>query len=390
MPDTVKEMMSAYVAGCLDIRNLEQFIKFLEQGNYIPLEELGELQNIASLIPILLERETPPASLQNDIFSKIPETKVEEEKKRVKRKVNLSEIIKEELEESSPEEKEDEEIEIPETVSFTSSGRETVIKEAADKIEEEIFASKKTPKREQKVKEIIEEEEDSPHPHVKIKAKGESAERDGIFAIPPEKEVNEEKIAEAEAEEHTVSGDTSKAMLIWKITAVVASVIALIFIISYFSAKSSYEEEITELQKIVKANKIEIEDKSDFIDKNLPLIELFEFKDLVIVNLMSTSSQGTSDARIVVSPSARRGILQFFKTPSLKENEALQVWVVNKGQSYSVGIFHPQNGKKFYVLSKIPFIPFEEIEMFRVTKEPKSGSEFPSGNTVYFGAFLLK
>ena len=397
MPDTVREMMSAYVAGCLDIRNLEQFIDFLEQGDYIPLEEFGELQNIASLIPILLERETPPASLQNDIFSKIPETKVEGGVKRVKRKVNLSEIIKEELEEISTENEEDAEIEIPETVSFTSSGRETAIKEVAEKVEEEIFATKKTSLREQKVKETekerkIDSEEENPYPHVKIKAKDEKDVKDENFVIPPEEEIDEtgQEFDGVEYEHTKISGVSKKTLLIWKIIAVVASVIALIFIVSYFSSKSSYEEEIAELQKIVKADKIEIEDKSDFINKNLPLIELFEFNDLVVVNLMSTSSEGTVDARIIVSPSARRGILQFFKIPNIKENEALQVWVVNKGQSYSVGVIHPQNGKKFYTLSKIPFIPFEEIEMFRITKEPKSGSEFPSGNTVYFGAFLLK
>ena len=91
MTDTVKEMMSAYVAGCLDLRNLKQFLKFVDEGNYIPLDELGELQNIASLIPVLLAREVPPASLQNDIFSQIPEEeKPKEAFKPVKKKVNLS------------------------------------------------------------------------------------------------------------------------------------------------------------------------------------------------------------------------------------------------------------------------------------------------------------
>jgi anti-sigma-K factor RskA len=71
-------------------------------------------------------------------------------------------------------------------------------------------------------------------------------------------------------------------------------------------------------------------------------------------------------------------------------NESLQLWLISKGQSYSVGIFHPQPGKKFYSLNKIPHIPFDEIEMFRMTKEPASGSEFPSGSTVYFGAFPVK
>jgi hypothetical protein len=158
----------------------------------------------------------------------------------------------------------------------------------------------------------------------------------------------------------------------------------------YFSLKSTYNDELTELQKIVKEDKIEIEDEREFINSNLPLIEIFGLNDVVLVDLASTSEGGKTEARIIVSPGARRGVLQFLNTPKLAENESLQLWVVNKGQSYSVGVFHPTEKQKFYTLGKIPFIPFDEIEMFRITKEPKSGSEFPSGKTYLFGAIRIK
>jgi hypothetical protein len=403
MADTVKEMMSAYVAGCMDLKNLVQFVKYLEQGDYIPLDELGELQNIASLIPILLEREAPPASLQNQIFSQIPDELSEQaEPKRIKRKVNLSEIIKEELEEETKED-EDIEIEIPEHVSFTSVEKGTAEKEVVENPEDEIFASRKVSKREQKntLIEPEDEKEDTPYPHVKIKSSEPVVEKEEekVIVIPPEEKapVGEETLEKEAHEEvtetpqETYYGEkTSGDAKLWKIAAIVASVLALIFVIMYFSSKSSYQSEIEQLQKTLKTKNIELADKTDFINLNLPLIEIFDLKDLLIVDMASAKQNGETEARLVISPSARRGILQFLNTPKIKENESLQLWVVNKGQSYSVGIFHPSPNKKFYSLSKIPFIPFDEIEMFRITKEVKSGAEFPSGNTYLFGAIRIK
>ncbi len=391
MPDTVKEMMSAYVAGCMDLRNLAQFVKFLDEGTYIPLDELGELQNIASLIPILLEREAPPASLQNEIFSQIPEDEPVEEpqQRRTKRKVNLSEIIKEELEEKQKPSEEEEDIEIPEKVSFTGLERETVVKEVAEKLEEEIFATKKSSKREEKKKkEVPLEEEQSPHPHVKIKASGKTEQAKKEIVLPPEKGA---AVPEREFFQETLPDESDyKKLTVWKIATGVTALIAVIFAIVYFSSSSSYEEEIAKLRQKIKENEITIEDKTEFINQNLPLIEVFELKDLILVDLSSTTDAGSADARILISPSARRGIIQFVNLPEIAGNESLQLWIVNKGQSYSVGVFHPSEKEKFYHLTKIPFIPFDEIEMFRITKEPKGGAEFPTGKTLLFGAFRIK
>ncbi len=395
MSDTVKEMISAYVTGCMDFRNLQPFIEYIDEGNYI--DELGELQNIAALIPILLEREVPPASLQNDIFSQIPDSAPqEEEPKRVKRKVNLSEIIKEELaEEEEKKEEREEEIEIPENVSFTSLNRDTVAKDVAEKIEEEIFASKKKSKREEKKEApIVEEKEDdgNPYPHVKIKASEEPKEKEETIVIPPEDEQHEKPFDEAryEKEIKETYATENKSDSKMKIAAGAGILLALIFMILYFSSKSAYNDEIEELRKTVKADKMELEDKNEFINQNLPLIEIFELKDLVMVELSSTDNSGKTEARILISPSAQRGIIQFLNIPELNEQESLQLWAVNKGQSYSIGIFHPTPERKFYRLSKIPFRTLDEIELFRITKEPHSGSEFPSGNTVYFGAIRIK
>ncbi len=391
MPDTIKEMMSAYVAGCMDLRNLQQFIKFLDEGDYIPLDELGELQNIASLIPILLERTTPPASLQNDIFSQIPEDEIPEpEEKKPKKKINFSKII----EETSSDEKE-EEIVVPEDISFTSLNRTEIVEEVAQKVEEEIFAPKKTPKRtEKKIEKPVEKSDENPFPHVKIKDSSASSNKDEFITVPPEnkkeepQKVEEETFELDEEKEHIAPRSSNNK--IWQYSAIALAVLSLIFIILYFSSKSSSEDEITSLKNQLKSKTTAINEKDAFINQNLPLISIFELKDLVFVDLTSTTSNGKTQARLILSPSAKRGILQFLKIPQISKKQSLQLWLVNKGQSYSLGVFNPTQDVKYYTLGKIPSIPFDEIDLFRITIEPHGGSEFPQGNTLFFGSFKFK
>ena len=84
--NAIHEMISAYSAGCMDKKNLKTFREYVEQGGEMPVGELGELQNVVSLLPIILELEKPsPAlkdkvakkliSLQDDIKEKIKTTK---------------------------------------------------------------------------------------------------------------------------------------------------------------------------------------------------------------------------------------------------------------------------------------------------------------------------
>ncbi len=430
MAETLKEMMSAYVAGCLDNANLVQFLDYIDNGGEINKDELGELQNVAALIPIILEDENPPASLQNKIFQQIPDNEAPQKIITKTKKAHLREILeskKKEVEkESSPE---DIEIEVPEEVSFKSASKkekkdvkeenlpkesgaavpetpaenfevkpeskvtvrttvkEEVPEEEANKThveEDPIFAPKAEKKKKEKVT-VPRDEESESYSHVTVKKTVRTT-----MIVPPGDKViedNERPVPVEECEEgHSSFFNTLSA----KIVTAVSILVAVILLILYFSTKSNLTEKVTTLQKEKTVLQSEVNSKNDFIASNLPLIESFNQKDLIVVPLAGTADQGSYDARVLLSPSSRMGVLQFLKIPKISDKESLQLWLISKGQSYSVGVFHPKEGQKFYPLNKIPHIPFEEIEMFRMTKEPASGSEFPSGNTVYFGAFPVK
>ena len=423
MSETLKEMMSAYVTGCLDNANLMQFVDYINSGGSVNNDELGELQNVAALIPIILEIENPPASLQNKIFQQIPDNEDNSKIKTRTKKANLREILESKKAES--EKKEEPEIKIPENVSFKGtsktlkpvstapkedheeipqpedSSKDTPFenplekepiddndpkeKEVVNQASDEVFAPKTNKAKKEKVTLPRESVTDNPHPHVTVKRSKRQT-----LVVTPELEQDQ---AESKSQQNDEQCEESKPFLhslTAKIITATSILIFVILLIMYFSTKSSLSEKVASLQKEKNVLKTEVKTKNDFISSNLPLIESFNQKDLLVVPLAGTEDKGGYDARILLSPSSRLGILQFIKEPQISTNESLQLWLISKGQSYSVGIFHPHPGKKFYSLNKLPHIPFDEIEMLRMTKEPPSGSEFPSGSTVYFGAFTVK
>ncbi len=434
MAETLKEMMTAYVTGCLDNANLVQFLDYIDSGGEINSDELGELQNVAALIPIILEDENPPASLQNKIFQQIPDNEAHQKVITKTKKAHLREILeskkKEAVNESTPE---DIEIQVPEEVSFKSASKkkkkeiedvkpeeslpkiesdgdektpsdeideapkskvtvkstfkedEVSDEEKDESPEEEPIFAPKTEKRKKEKVTVPREEDSEPYSHVTIK----KTIRSTMIVPPDEKEIEGGEIT-IPVEECEESRDSFLNSRTAKIVTAASILLAIILLILYFSTKSNLSEKVASLQKEKTVLQTEVSAKNDFISSNLPLIESFNQKDLIVVPLAGTEDQGGYDARVLLSPSNRTGVLQFLKIPKVSDKESLQLWLISKGQSYSVGIFHPKKEEKFYPLNKIPHIPFEEIEMFRMTKEPASGSEFPSGNTVYFGAFPVK
>jgi len=74
MTEEVKQIIASYVLGCLDNKNLAQFVEYINHGGKDTEAELGELQNIVSLIPTLLSFENPPDYLKDEVAQKILES----------------------------------------------------------------------------------------------------------------------------------------------------------------------------------------------------------------------------------------------------------------------------------------------------------------------------
>jgi hypothetical protein len=92
---------------------------------------------------------------------------------------------------------------------------------------------------------------------------------------------------------------------------------------------------------------------------------------------------------LLLSFGEKDGLIQFKNVKQLPLNQAYQVWVNTKGQSYSLGTYQP-NGSEYLKIVSFPFVPKEQIESFRVTIGPNNGVQTPPANTFLIGSFSGK
>jgi len=64
-------MLQAKALGCLDADDNKEFQKFIDAGHVFPWDELGNYQNIASLLPLALVLELPDAGLKDRVALKL-------------------------------------------------------------------------------------------------------------------------------------------------------------------------------------------------------------------------------------------------------------------------------------------------------------------------------
>src|ERR1035437_366337 len=67
----IHEMISAFAAGCMDKANFVQFKDYINEGGELPDRELGELQNIISMIPVILDLEIPDPAIKDMVAKKL-------------------------------------------------------------------------------------------------------------------------------------------------------------------------------------------------------------------------------------------------------------------------------------------------------------------------------
>lgn len=94
----IYEMISAFASGCMDSENYKYFRNYLLSDGEMPKGELGELQNVISLVPSILETETPNPELKEKVAKKLislqDEIKLKIKEKKTKLLLTLKEVQK--------------------------------------------------------------------------------------------------------------------------------------------------------------------------------------------------------------------------------------------------------------------------------------------------------
>lgn len=359
----IHEMIAAFAVGCMDNENYTHFKDYLAQGGSLPKGELGELQNIVSMIPIILDLENPDSSIKDMVAKKLIGMKEEIKTKIIEEKKKTSATF---IKSSSTPKTDAETVVKPKQnrLTFLNKKLPAPTFQSSTENAPATFASEGLPK--------ISTKEEFKTDLFKKKVSAEAPNRLTSIPPPPPQLTSEKTATEKKFQPEKVSSGAAG----W-----IAILLTLILFsgLGYFSYSwiDSLQKEISNLKNDVTALKSDLGKVNDFIASYSFLIEFFNYKDITVVNLASPDPNEKFSARVLLSFNEKEGLIQFKNVQPLPSNQAYQVWVVSKKQSYSIGAYQPKGGE-YLKITSFPLLPKEQIEAIRVTIESKAGSSSAS------------
>ncbi len=354
MADSIREIISAFASGCIDKANFVQFKEYLNAGGDLPANELGELQNIVSMIPIILDIELPDPTIKDNVAKKL---------------IGLKEEIKSRIQE---ERKKTIVTFGGESAVQGAATRQTVIKSPAASPSTFTIAEnwKKTSINEPPSTFI---KGDTKESGVKTMA---NEQPQSLFSNQPQQQPQQVYTP-------PVQDKSTSSLPGWL---AIILVILLFTILGYYTYTSVDElnKQVEDLKHDITSLRSELATANNFMSVHISLIEFFNYKDVVVSNLSAVSPVDKGSARLLLAFDQKEGLIQFRNTVSLQPNQGLQLWVVSRGQSYSLGVYSP-NGSEYIRLTSFPFLPKEQIDLIKLTIESNTGSPTPSVQTYLQG-----
>lgn len=354
----LSEMIAAFAAGCMDKQNYMQFKDYMDEGGYLPKRELGEFQNIISMIPVILDLERPDLSIKDLVAKKLIGMKEEIKTKIIegKKKTNAAATKLSKSSIGSAKNK---------TISFID--RKTTTTTSAFQAGSDDTQISLPPR---KTKTPIPEPKTPAMESKKIESPDTTGTPKSLLP-PPQLIAKTTEQTKPDSQEKASSG-------IMGVVALLLSIV-LFSTLSYFTFTSikSLNGTVEDLTNQVNSLKNQIGTANNFINNYTSLIEFFNYKDIIVIGLSSSDAAEKSSAQILLSFSQKEGLIQFKDVKQLQPNKGYQVWVQSKGQSYSLGVYQP-SGSEYLKINSFPFLPKENIESYFVTIESNVGSPTPS------------
>ena len=365
-------MIAAFAAGCMDKANYIQVKDYIDAGGELPTRELGELQNIVSMIPVILDMEQPAPEIKDMVAKKLIGMKDEIKAKLIIEKKRTASSFTRATTATRTS------ITPPKLSSLTFANRATKpIEPPAEISDEEIkknlgingdilkqsraFTQIKTP--ELRPKTINREEP----PRI----------------VPPQKTTGVKEPTDTPQNDKVGSNVAGWIALLLTII--------LFTVLGYytFSSVESLRKQVDDLRSEVTAMRSELSAADNFITNYNSLVEFFNYKDIVVVSLSASAPNDKASAKLLMSFMEKEGLIQFQNVKALPSNQVYQVWMMNRGQAYSIGIYRP-TGSEYLKVASFPFLPKEQIESFEITIESAAGASGPSQNVYLNGTFADK
>lgn len=400
-----QDLISAFAFGCLDVDEQSSFLDNLSRDQYFNWYELGEFQNLASLLPSILTIEKPGDDVKAKVAQRLYSYKDEI---RAKKKRLTEETIEKEPEIKKATEKPippvKEELPKQETIEDIKinyeddklESKEEIQKITSEKKKDDLFRpSQATQISGRDLKSFLnKKDKHKVEPTSKTVEKSKSIEtKQDLVEKKEEIKIEEKKI--------TAKPDKEKVEPVKKSTYIplrdrktylappaknYGPVIFLLFILMiagflwlYFSTDSR----ITNLEQRIDRLKFEISGLTTSFKKNSDLQELLTTKNVAVINLEPTRISKDSYGKLIISFDKNQGFYQMFNMPKLEKSMSYQLWVNVSRSYFSLGVFSPsEDDNPEYYTFKLPQLSGKQKIKFLVTKEQKLGANKP-GRLIY-------
>ena len=441
------DLIFADVLGCLDRADQSKLNEFIDSNGVLP-PSMGEFQNIAAMLPIILNAEKPDPQLKDKVARKLYRIKDEiraknsrtnfsgtadsfyKNSRENKKSSNLGEKLVESTEpekfmvdDKNPEIPENENIvsELPENENIVSEIEEEIseqkVEEKKDEIKQEDFEPV-TPTRntfesfkstrekviEGHFKDEPEEKQDELPKEVKPEPKVPTREKIKTYDRVVTKDRKPYKTATTESPYYrkTSTKDRGKSFeraykkrystteYPGKKSGLNLWMVISLFVILVLVIAALYLNFASDIKNLKYTNdnlRQQVNDLSVKFSNTQEIQSLLESADVKIINLQGTGINPGGKGKIIISSTQGKGYLQLSDMPALGQNTSYQLWMQLPGGGYfSLGVFNPA-GRVQYFPFKIPQSGQQNITEFLLTQESSTGASNP-GNKVFLTGSL--
>lgn len=349
--NAIHEMISAYAAGCMDKKNFKTFREYMAEGGEMPVGELGELQNVISLLPVILELEKPSPALKDKVAKKL---------------ISLQDDIKEK---------------IKSTKQSTQSKARTII---SNEEEDEDRLNLTAPTKSTSFETIPPPQSQTTQPESQARGT-EFYESAAKRVNPPSPTTTYDLPPRTQRDLESDSASVTSIKFLW-LGVVLVFLILIAGLIIVYSSTSEYGTKITALEQRINSLQDEIASTGEFVNRYDELIEFMTYEDIQIFTLSPPDNSVSGSGKLMISFLHREGLLELRDMPALGSDQAFQIWLISDGRSYSLGSFVPSSTERYISIPEIPYLPKNQIDLIRITIEPLTGSDLPQGPAVLFGS----
>jgi hypothetical protein len=324
--ENINDLIYAYSLGCIDKEELLELNSQLDNGEEFNIKELGEFQNLVSLLPSTLTLENPDPQLKDNVAKKLYRLKDEIKSQRLKNKPSLN------IEENKGEKELDYSFKDPEISTLEKSEFN------ANQLEDN------------DVQNIIEGTLD-----LSINKRNTTTRS----TLPLKKNYN---------------------FMTWGIA--IFFILAIGIIVTYWNIYLKTNNLNNEVEKLKK----EVGNLNIQLIGNQEIQEMLQSPDVHVINLKGTDFNPSSFGKLIIGSDRGTGYIQFAQMPAIPEDKVFQLWASISGSYISLRTLQASDTMGFYSFKILNLPKGDEIN-FLITEEPSTGSLTPGNKVFLRGTF---